>query len=123
MSPLRRAIREALKRAEGQGDRLSRTFVFPPESLVFAGHFPGRPVLPGVVHVIMAQLALEDAGLTSSLERIVQAKFLTPIGPGREIVMSCEPQGRGRWKVVFEADGECVGRLDLALAESPAEDE
>ena len=121
MSPLRRAIREALIGAEEKGDRLSRTFVFPAESLVFAGHFPGRPVLPGVVHVLMAQAALEDAGLPSSLERIVQAKFLMPVGPGSEIVMSIEPQGGGRWKVVFEADGECAARLDLALAASPAE--
>ena len=121
MSPLRRAIREALIRAEGQGGRLSRTFVFPAESLVFAGHFPGAPVLPGVVHVLMAQVALEDAGLPSSLERIVQAKFLMPIGPGREIVMTFEPQGRGRWKVFFETDGKCAGRLDLELSDSPVE--
>lgn len=123
MSPLRRAVREALIRAEGQGDRLSRTFAFPAESLVFAGHFPGAPVLPGVVHVLMAQVALEDAGLPSSLERIAQAKFLKPIGPGAEIVMACELRGGGRWRVVFETDGECAGRLDLEMAESPAEGE
>jgi 3-hydroxyacyl-[acyl-carrier-protein] dehydratase len=58
----------------------------------FAGHFPGRPIMPGVLIVeALAQaagvLAVESLGLTSSgklvyFMAIDGAKFRTPVDPG-----------------------------------------
>ncbi len=58
----------------------------------FAGHFPGRPIMPGVLIVeAMAQaagiLAVESLGLTGSgklvyFMAIDGAKFRTPVEPG-----------------------------------------
>ncbi len=58
----------------------------------FAGHFPGRPIMPGVLIVeALAQaagvLAMESLGLVNSgklvyFMAIEQAKFRTPVEPG-----------------------------------------
>ena len=47
----------------------------------FAGHFPGHPVVPGVVLLDLAQQAIE-AGTGRRLGGLAMAKFLRPVLPG-----------------------------------------
>lgn len=55
----------------------------------YAGHFPGRPILPGVVLLDRAKSALESAsGLT--ITGIAMAKFLSPSLPGEALVLDYE---------------------------------
>lgn len=50
----------------------------------FAGHFPGRPIGPGVLLLDRALLAIEsDTGLRLSGIRV--AKFYSPVGPGEAL--------------------------------------
>ena len=58
----------------------------------FAGHFPGQPLLPGVLllaHVLEAALADPAlAGRIGTSPRLSSAKFLSPVRPGDRIEMS-----------------------------------
>lgn len=45
-----------------------------------AGHFPGRPIHPGVVLLDLAQLAIEAAS-GRRCETLAMAKFTSPAGP------------------------------------------
>jgi 3-hydroxyacyl-[acyl-carrier-protein] dehydratase len=50
----------------------------------FAGHFPGRPIVPGVVLLDLAQRALETA-CGATVCAIASAKFLSPAIPGDKL--------------------------------------
>ncbi len=56
----------------------------------FAGHFPGHPVLPGVVLLSMVMEALQSRLQTPA--QIDQAKFLAPVLPGDTLVLQFTEQ-------------------------------
>ena len=54
----------------------------------FAGHFPGTPILPGVVLLDTALQAIAQAsGIALDLCEISSVKFLSPANPGDELVI------------------------------------
>ena len=77
----------------------------------FAGHFPGQPLLPGVLllaHVLEAALADPAlAGRIGTAPRLSSAKFLSPVRPGDRIEMSFDTASNLR--VGFEV--RCGERL------------
>ncbi|MEO7128077.1 MAG: 3-hydroxyacyl-ACP dehydratase, partial [Rhodoferax sp.] len=51
-----------------------------------AGHFPGTPILPGVVLLDLALLFAP--GACAGVRQIASAKFLSPVLPGEQVVIS-----------------------------------
>lgn len=66
-------------------------FVLDAGAACLDGHFPGRPVIPGVVLLDAALSALE---LTPPI-RIDQAKFLKPCLPDMPLELVLSPRGEG----------------------------
>jgi 3-hydroxyacyl-[acyl-carrier-protein] dehydratase len=93
-----------------------------------AGHFPGRPIMPGVLIVeAMAQtgavavLADEmNRGKLALFAGIDDVRFKRIVGPGDELELTCElervrgPIGRG--KATATVDGELAARGTLTFA-------
>jgi acyl-CoA synthetase (AMP-forming)/AMP-acid ligase II len=72
-------------------ERGERVFTVQSDHPAFAGHFPGHPVLPGVVLLALVMEALGDkAGPTP---RIENAKFLSPVKPGATLTLALTGQG------------------------------
>ena len=60
----------------------------PPDHPAFAGHFPGTPILPGVVLLDMAlQIIAKTSGIALDLCEISSVKFLSPASPGDELLI------------------------------------
>ena len=92
------------------------------------GHFPGRPIMPGVIIVeAMAQcgavavLADEaNRGKLALFAGIDDVRFKRMVLPGDELELTCEldrmrgPVGRG--KTAATVDGELVARATLMFA-------
>ena len=64
----------------------------------FAGHFPTRPIVPGVVLLDEALFAIEAADGHAPAEAawtISAAKFFHPVGPGTALVLRHEQFANG----------------------------
>jgi len=61
-------------------------WIVPSEHPAFAGHFPGTPILPGVVLLDVALHSIaESRGIALDLCEISSVKFLSPAHPGDEL--------------------------------------
>lgn len=83
----------------------------------FDGHFPGQPVLPGVVLLSLAMAALEDQGALRArvgpAPVVEVVKFLAPVRPGAALRIALAEATRGVAFEVFDG-GRCVARGLLA---------
>lgn len=92
----------------------SLELAIPADHPAYAGHFPGRPITPGVVLLDQAQLAIEAAS-GARLSGLAMAKFLSPAGPGMPLRLEYTLTANG---VRFEIDSAgakiASGRFNLA---------
>lgn len=64
----------------------------PADHPAFAGHFPGMPIVPGVV---LLDAALHAIAPDQTCWQIASAKFLSPLQPGAAVVIEHEAQANG----------------------------
>jgi len=92
----------------------------------FAGHFPGAPIVPGVVlldaavHSAMQMLCpasmagAESAGAVRC--SIGSAKFLRPVGPGETLLLCLDSTAAGRARFEISCRGATVATGTLELS-------
>jgi 3-hydroxymyristoyl/3-hydroxydecanoyl-(acyl carrier protein) dehydratase len=87
----------------------------PVDHPAFPGHFPGRPIVPGVVLLDRLVQAVEAGG--RKVNAIGSAKFLSPVGPGATLEFTWAPAARGlRFDIACEGVAVATGALTLAEA-------
>jgi 3-hydroxyacyl-[acyl-carrier-protein] dehydratase len=110
--------------------RIEARAVVPNESPVFEGHFPGYPLVPGVLLTeTMAQasgylvLALTEFREMPFLMAVDKARFRTFVGPGAELSIEAtlEHQGSGyvATKARITADGKPLCDAELRFKTMP----
>ncbi|MCL7743814.1 hypothetical protein LV476_02450 [Guyparkeria hydrothermalis] len=86
---------------------------------VFAGHFPGNPLLPGALLIDWAIAALaRHTESTPEHGAIRQAKFVSPARPGAPLTVdyAVTPRGRGKLRVMArQPDKEPTLVLELLV--------
>ena len=110
------------------GERVAATYRVPEDGWWFAGHFPERPVMPGVLIVeAMAQTGAvavlaeeENRGRIAFFAGIDDCRFKRIVSPGDTLRLSCEidqvrgPIGRG--KATAHVGSELAARGTLTFA-------
>ena len=109
--------------------RSETTLHIAPDHPAFAGHFPGAPIVPGVVLLdaaVHAALQLRSRaasdGTPGSLGegcQISSAKFLAPVGPGETLTIALDttPEGSARFEI--SSGGRKVATGTLVLPSVP----
>jgi 3-hydroxyacyl-[acyl-carrier-protein] dehydratase len=94
----------------------------------FIGHFPGNPVMPGVLIIeamaqVGAYLMLKKAGIEDGIvlfASIEEAKFRKPVVPGDQIIFEVEginiKKSMGKIKAVAKVDDQVVCEAILMAA-------
>jgi 3-hydroxyacyl-[acyl-carrier-protein] dehydratase len=110
------------------GKRVSASYRVPADGWWFPGHFPGRPVMPGVLIVeAMAQTGAvavlveeENRGRLAFFAGIDDCRFKRIVAPGDTLTLTCEidqvrgPVGRG--KATAHVGDELAARGTLTFA-------
>lgn len=80
----------------------------PPDHPCLPGHFPGRPLVPGVWLLEQVALAL-SRWRGERLARVVEAKFVAPLLPGQcaELTLAVHD---GRLRFAISRDGRTLAR-------------
>jgi 3-hydroxymyristoyl/3-hydroxydecanoyl-(acyl carrier protein) dehydratase len=94
-------------------------FRFGTDDPAFAGHFPSRPLLPGIFQLEMTRLAAElVVGLSLTVREVCRAKFLRPILPEEPVRLELavtEETESIRARALFSVRGKRVGEAVLCL--------
>lgn len=79
----------------GTAPSQSRTsFLVPAEHPAIPGHFPGDPVVPGVVILdAVRRAAAQCLAPGTGIAALPQVKFVSPLRPGTEAVIDLELRG------------------------------
>ena len=106
-------------------ETLSRRIAIPVDHPAFAGHFPGQPLLPGVVLLAEAlEVLLREAPAVAGTQpRVKAVKFLAPVRPGAAIEVRWTLDARPRFEVRRHAPGDpaegqlaASGQLEVGAA-------
>lgn len=91
----------------------------PADHPAYAGHFPGMPVLPGVVLLDEALHAIgSGSGLAADACRIASVKFLSPVAPGEALVLDYEVSDNGAVRFEILAGERRVASGSLRAGEA-----
>ena len=85
-------------------DERTRACRVPADHPSLAGHFPGAPVVPGVVLLDLVAETIQDANAALTLRSIPVAKFFRPLLPERDFVIRCKQGVDGAWSFRCEDD-------------------
>jgi 3-hydroxymyristoyl/3-hydroxydecanoyl-(acyl carrier protein) dehydratase len=87
----------------------------PADHPAFAGHFPWRPIVPGVVLLDKLVQAVTASGGVR-VAGIASAKFLSPVGPGATVEFSWARGATAALRFDIACAGAAVATGTLTLA-------
>lgn len=94
----------------------TRTWTVLPEHPAFPGHFPGRPITPGVVLLDQALIFLgQELGVPIASCRLGAAKFLSPVEPGETLTFAFQPRGANGVQVDIRAGERLAASASLQI--------
>lgn len=132
---MKRDVAQAIRSVEpgSEPDSFKAILVCDPSLRVFEGHFPGNPIVPGVMELEMLRTVYERfTGQRWAIARVIKAKFTNRILPGDIVTIEGAkeptkgPKGtRGtqdasaRVKAAFRRDADAVQLARIVVVLRP----
>ena len=92
---------------------------FSPAHPAVPGHFPGQPIVPGVLLLDWAQAAIEGA-LQQPLQTLLDAKFHSPAGPSDVLELEFDTSASAvKFEIRSAARKIASGRFSLPAGTAP----
>ncbi len=88
---------------DAASQRYRATAHFPPDAIMFKGHFPGDPIAPGHCLLELVLEILQSFGYRLEYKTIQSVKFHLPVRPGDGCTMEIHLTSQGHG--TFAADG------------------
>jgi predicted hotdog family 3-hydroxylacyl-ACP dehydratase len=97
---------------------VNATILVPSGGGYFEGHFPGRPILPGIVELVLVLEALARATQQAvSLQGIGFFRLRQLVLPGDRLELSAREVEGGRTRIDLKRDGAIVANGELVLGD------
>ncbi|MFH5923430.1 3-hydroxyacyl-ACP dehydratase FabZ family protein [Roseomonas xinghualingensis] len=90
-------------------------FTVPADHPCLPGHFPGHPIVPGVMLLDAVMEAARGAGLGVAA-RVPGAKFLRPVGPEEEVSIALRRTPGGRLAFTGHVGGALAFQGEIEAA-------
>ena len=102
-----------------ENQKVTAEFCFSGDLDLFAGHFPGNPILPGIVQIEMVKFAVEQAhGNRFWIRSIKKTKFASLIRPDIPIRLSIEmtpSDDNLSVRATLKTEEKIAGKINLVL--------
>ena len=112
--------------------KLETSVTFAADHPVFAGHFPGRPIVPGallldeILHAACVAGRLWQEKSANGAPhgpkvgcQIASVKFLSPVQPGESVLISCSADANRRIGFNVTCQGRAVATGSFVLEDAP----
>jgi len=95
--------------------------LIPPDHPAFAGHFPGMPIVPGVVLLDEALHAIAtERALSLECCTLVAVKFKSIVRPGQRVTLEFEFTAPDSARFELNSEGQAVASGTLTVADAGA---
>ena len=91
------------------------SFVIDPSHPSLPGHFPGAPVVPGVLVLERVFAAIEAVHGPLGATRLPQVKFLQPLLPGQQARVEVRMRGPSSWRFQIFRDDSLLATGDITV--------
>jgi predicted hotdog family 3-hydroxylacyl-ACP dehydratase len=88
----------------------------PADAAYFDGHFPGRPILPGVVELLLAlEARARERGSAQTLRELKFARLRQLVLPGQRLDLQTRELDTGRTRLDITRQGSIVANAEVLL--------
>jgi 3-hydroxyacyl-[acyl-carrier-protein] dehydratase len=94
---------------------MTRAIVVPADGPLFEGHFPGRPILPGISLLALVANALSPATDRCDVSAIPFVRFRGLVLPGDHLELDANERGQGGFRFEARRAGEVVANGALVF--------
>lgn len=101
---------------------MNAAIAVPAAGPLFEGHFPGRPILPGIVQLALVAAALGPGGSADEVSAIPFARFRGLVLPGDGLDVAAVPRDQGGLRFEVRRAGGLVANGALTFGGALADD-